>query len=271
MTRTARAGLGGSSPGLCWQLTAQTHDSPALGTHCTDLLPLPVQLCLVICLLEATGFASLRHLDPILKGCPGERARQELSARRGSTACRWNGHICPSHEPILQSWLEPLKAAAVQESSRVILRAKTSHQAQDPDSLTREPPYCFKLPQHPGLARMATCIQNPCSTLLKCCTHLGRASLLFMYSLYSSWVSKSQRPRGPFLLPCSETTTESSSLVNADQGFSCSPTCPGKISIAHWPQFNGLVHPVWPWLHNPPGRPEKPHTGDSMEEGVKMD
>lgn len=33
-------------------------------------------------------------------------------------------------------------------------------------------------------------------------THLGKASLLFIYSLYSSWVSKSQRPKGPFLLPC---------------------------------------------------------------------
>lgn len=32
---------------------------------------------------------------------------------------------------------------------------------------------------------------------------LGKASLLFIYSLYSSWVSKSQRPKGPFLLPWS--------------------------------------------------------------------
>lgn len=31
--------------------------------------------------------------------------------------------------------------------------------------------------------------------------YLGKASLLFMYSLYSSCVSKSQRPRGPFLFP----------------------------------------------------------------------
>jgi len=71
-TRTARAGLGGSNPGLCWQLA--TPQAP--GTHRTDLLPLPVQLCLVIRLLEATGFASLRHLDPVLEGCPGEGAGQ---------------------------------------------------------------------------------------------------------------------------------------------------------------------------------------------------
>lgn len=53
--------------------------------------------------------------------------------------------------------------------------------------------------------------QNPCSALPEGCTHLGRASLLFMYSLYSSCVSKSQRPRGPFLLPCRERTTQSCS------------------------------------------------------------
>lgn len=116
---------------------------------------------------------------------------------------------------------------------------------------------------------MATPTQNPCSALHKGCTHLGRASLLFMYSLYSSWVSKSQRPRGPFLLPCSEKTTQSSSSVDADQGFSCSPACPGKISISHRPQFNGLAHAVWPWLRDP--LPEKPQTGDSVEEGVEMD
>lgn len=48
----------------------------APGTHRTDLLPLPVQLCLVICLFEATGFASLRHFDPILEGCPVKGMRQ---------------------------------------------------------------------------------------------------------------------------------------------------------------------------------------------------
>lgn len=150
------------------------------------------------------------------------------------------------------SRLEPLEAVAGQESSRATPRAKTSHQTQNPQLLLRsspgEPPSQFKLPQDPGLASTATPTQNPCSALHKGCTHLGRASLLFMYSLYSSWVSKSQRPRGPFLLPCNKRTTQSSSLVGAGQGFSRSPMRPGKISVSHQPQFNGLVHPVWPWL-----------------------
>lgn len=52
---------------------------PALGTNRADLLPLPVQLSLVVRLLEAAGFASLRHLDPVLEGRPGDGARVRCS------------------------------------------------------------------------------------------------------------------------------------------------------------------------------------------------
>jgi len=87
-----------------------------------------------------------------------------------------------------------------------------------------------------------------------------------MYSLYSSCVSKSQRPRGPFLLPCSERTTWSSCSADAGQGSSCSPAHPGKISVSRWPQFNGLVYPVWPWHRD--SLPKKRQTGDPVEKEV---
>lgn len=139
-------------------------------------------------------------------------------------ACWGNRHVCPIHELVLQSQLGPLKAAAGKESLRVTLRPKRSHQAQDPQFLLgsspEEPPSQFKLSQDLGLASTATPTQKPPSAHPKGCTHLGRASLLFMYSLYSSWVSKSQRPRGPFLLPCSKRMTQSSSLADTSQGFS---------------------------------------------------
>lgn len=52
---------------------------PAPGTNRADLLPLPVQLGLVVRLLEAAGFASLRHLDPVLEGRPGDGVRVRCS------------------------------------------------------------------------------------------------------------------------------------------------------------------------------------------------
>lgn len=39
-------------------------------THCADLLPLSVQFCLLIGLLEATSLSAFRHLDAVLEGSP---------------------------------------------------------------------------------------------------------------------------------------------------------------------------------------------------------
>lgn len=60
-----------------------------------------------------------------------------------------------------------------------------------------------------------------------------------MYSLYSSCVSKSQRPRGPFLLPCRERTTQSSSSVAGRASHTALHTQP-RGSMSHQPQINGL-------------------------------
>lgn len=60
-----------------------------------------------------------------------------------------------------------------------------------------------------------------------------------MYSLYSSCVSKSQRPRGPFLLPCRERTAQSSSSVAGRASHTALHTqLQGFIS--HQPQIKGL-------------------------------
>ena len=39
-------------------------------THRADLLPLPVQFCLLVGLFEAPGLPALRHLDAVLEGGP---------------------------------------------------------------------------------------------------------------------------------------------------------------------------------------------------------
>lgn len=49
-------------------------------SHRADLLPLPVQLRLLVGLLEAARLPALRHLDSVLEGCPAGDKRDEDTA-----------------------------------------------------------------------------------------------------------------------------------------------------------------------------------------------
>lgn len=113
-----------SSPSPAWALTA------LIFFHCRSS--------------SALSFVSLKRrvlrpsdiLMPYWKAAL-EKEQDMAQHSQGIHSLPEEGTRLPSHEHMLQSWPEPLKAESGLESSRATLRAKTNHQAQDPQLLLR--------------------------------------------------------------------------------------------------------------------------------------
>lgn len=85
-----------------------------------------------------------------------ERSKTWLNTHRGSTACQGKGCISPAMSRCSRAGLSPQKQQDVLKSD---IKSKNKPPGPGltapPQALTREPPACSKLSQHPGLASMA--------------------------------------------------------------------------------------------------------------------